>query len=372
MKRKLLFCTMLVIAIMSSCRKKYDVMGVITPSMDNNIVGTYSWIAVDTVNLQSTIMEYALLKEGQGNFSYFKSGNAIPQEFSEMPLTWSRGGFIDHNAYISMSINLQNGVVKNPKWSSLTLFFGDSLFVKSNKISSTKSIYSDFSNTNWERSDSVVFQDIQVQMVKYLEWNQAKGNDSYLTTEEIAAKKEYFAQPWVRDTIRWFNETYQKKVPDTIKVTTAKKGDKFLCVFYIGTEKVEQRLVPTYLADAKTTTSQFHFDLDDLIHSGVYYYHYFEQDSAHYLNPTAPQANAVDSLFQFNITGWCVGSLVSSMSFDIIARGNLTWTYWKTTKGVKEDVFDRSVADTTLIFSLTQVYKGDEATLNGLKHHFVK
>lgn len=357
---------------LTSCQKKFSPMDSIEKLADKNIPGSYAWIDVDSTAMKATVTEYQLAADGTGKAVVAVSGNGMDVSQTSADINWSRGEFIDGNAFVELSLlDKTTGNTRNIKWGSAALFLEGKIFGKSSKAAYMKGIYTAFPNTNWGKIDSTFYNSYVQDTTYYLEWNQAKNADAKLTQAQIDALRDYFAQQWVKDTIAWYNKTFNKNIPDSVKVGK-KSGETYLCVYYIATETKMIKTITTPLAESETNHSSFHFDRDaSFANTGEYYFHYFQQDSTHYLNPTDPKANAKDSLYRFEVKQWCIGNPLGNTTFDVVARGTLTHKYVVTTAGKAEVKYDRTVPDTVIVFAISGLYD-DECTINGVKHTPIK
>lgn len=371
---------MMVLAVLClgavSCQKKYSPMDSIEKMADKNIPGYYSWIGVDSATLVASLKEYKLEKGGAGVYRESKSGDGQDIATTSQNVTWSRGEFTDGNSFVNMFVNFENGGSQALKWGSAALFFEGKTYGSGSKINNLDAIYADFANQAFEKVDSAFFTRVDTVLDTYLAWTQAKGTAAKLTEEQIAEKREYFALQWVKDTIAWFNANHlpmgSKPIPDSIAVGK-KSGNTYICVYYIGEERTDSIPVDVHLANKEFTNSTFYFDRDaSFKNTGYYCHHYFRQDSAHYLDPTAANANAKDSLSMFVADSWCVGTSLGTSAFDIVARGTYTYKVWETVNGQKTVIADVVTPNTIKVFPISSFYKNEEATYNTIKHNYMK
>jgi len=360
-----------------SCQPKYDPMASIEKLADKNIPAKYSLVWVDTAKMLSNVQEYELLKDGSGSMLQSVSGNNQDITSISQSLVWWRGDFVEKNTYVNVFATLESGETHTMLWGSRALVDGDLCMTQGSKYSLIKAIYDQFGNSQWQAADSTWFSVTRNDTLRYLEWNQAKGNDAKLTQAQVDEKKAYFAQQWVKDTIEWYNVNFRRPqklsdIPDSIKVGT-KVGSKYMCVFYIGTETMKVTPVVKHLGDKVVTNSQFALSRDAAFaNKGMYCYHYFTQDTAHLVDPTAANANAKDSLYQLDIKEWCIGNPTSSSGFEIVAKGNMKHVVWQTVNGHCDTLLKVSQSDWLQTFVITGHYAKDVAVIDGISHKYVK
>lgn len=358
-------------------------MDVISSLADKNIPGTYSRVVVDTAEMSTTVYQYALKADGTGEYTVARMGDGV-QSMSPIALTWLRGAYSDNKAYIGLSILTADSKAWDVNWSSVTLFEGKEQLAKGDRIGSIKSVFTDFASTCWAATDSAWFIEPYVETFKYLKWKQSSPTKSWLTDAQIEEKREYYAQQWVKDTIRWYNDnffyndTYKvgkiaAPIPDSIQVkdTVDAKG-RHRCIYYEGSAASLKLNKVRHLADKNVSYASFCFERDaQLQNTGLYEFHAFEQDSAHYLDPTDPNAYAKDSLYRFEIKSWCTGTVVASSQFEIIAKGDVTRKVLETINGQTKTLVDEVLTDQQVVYSISGLFIPEEVVLDGKKFLYV-
>lgn len=363
----LLVCALTCVGLIS-CQKQYEPMDEIQKLADKNIPGTYSYIEVDTAKMQTKICEYVLKADGTGTYRDVVAGDQTTTVGSDCTITWTRGGYVENNVWVEINVVFSGESGKEPvtiKWGSAALNVGGSIFSKGSYIDNVDKIYDQFANHTFAKADSTFFLRVDTIADTYLEWNQAKGDAAKLTQAQIDELNAYFAQQWVKDTIAWYNKNHlaagKKPIPDSVSVGK-KSGDKFICVYYIGTETTDFIPVPVRLAEKSIDCNQFHFDREGKANLADYTYHFFEQDSAHFVNPA--EGYVYDSISNYAISSWCISKPSSTGAFELLCRGTNTIVVNGVEKQ-KDNDYVRS-------FSVVGFYAGEEVTIDGVKHLYVK
>ena len=376
MKNKSLFGAVLLglATLLPACKEKYDPMDSISALADQNIPGSYSYVTVDTANMQTMLYMYSLNKDGSGSYTIANCGNNIPEVIpTETPLTWTKGNYVDNNSWIEIFLNYADSA-RTVKWGSMVLSMDSFYYKYGAYVNNATVVYNKFPNTEWYRGDTTFFPKKDTVPTSYIAWVKVNGDAAYLSDDEIQAKKAFYAQEDVRESIKWYNETY-KPVPlvvDSIKVGTKKKKldgvMKTFCTFWDSTTVTKKEIVKSI----KTLgVSSFHFDRVAGVNTGYYYYEFTSQDSSRYVVPT--NINAYDSIYTYAIQSWCISKPSGKVDFDLLARGTLNIDVTRTTNGVKTVLKDSTLTDVIMPFSITRFYKtgvyaDDEVTLNGRRH----
>lgn len=330
MKRKLLFGFMALALICSSCKKDNDVMDTIVNLGDQNMRAMYSVQTVDTASMLSSVTQYVLDKKfNKGSLNVVSAGNKAPLKTNQTLFIWRQNGINPGTLRYDLDVEfaVRDYVATKMEWAHGILYDAKGNAYPSSLIdiyTSFQDIYSTFVplTNEWNHKDSTIHCDTIKITIPCLKWEQDKKN---WTQSKIDEQRAYFAQQWVKDTIAWYNEKFDKHVPDTIRVVKEVSGGKFEVVYPKSKESSYDDVSFLYVGNATENfiTARFDFDASSRAQSFSYYAWKAEYSKDYYKNKTATTATSLVMTEEMKNVPWVLGIITNAKKFQIVTKGQL-------------------------------------------------
>lgn len=379
MKRKLLFGFMALALICSSCKKDNDVMDTIVNLGDQNMRAMYSVQTVDTASMLSSVTQYVLDKKfNKGSLNVVSAGNKAPLKTNQTLFIWRQNGINPGTLRYDLDVEfaVRDYVATKMEWAHGILYDAKGNAYPSSLIdiyTSFQDIYSTFVplTNEWNYIDSTIYYDTIKVTIPCLKWEQDKKN---WTQSKIDEQRAYFAQQWVKDTIAWYNEKFDKHVPDTIRVVKEVSGGKFEVVYPKSKESSYDDVSFLYVGNATKNfiTARFDFDASSRAQSFSYYAWKAEYSKDYYKNKTATTATSLVMTEEMKNVPWVLGIITNAKKFQIVTKGQLFRKKTTTQAGAVTEFThtQNTVAVTHQIESFAT--KDSTMTLDGSKMKYVR
>lgn len=379
MKRKLLFGFMALALICSSCKKDNDVMDTIVNLGDQNMRAMYSVQTVDTASMLSSVTQYVLDKKiNKGSLNVVSAGDKAPLKTNQTLFIWRQNGINPGTLRYDLDVEfaVRDYVATKMEWAHGILYDAEGNAYPSallDVFTNFQNIYSTFVplTNEWNHKDSTIYYDTIKITIPCLTWKQESKN---LTQSEIDEKRTYFAQQWVKDTIAWYNEKFNKHIPDSIRVVKEVSGGKFQVILPKSTEGSYDDISYPYVGNATKNiiTARFNFDASSGAQSFSYNAWNAEYSKDYYKNPTATTATSLVTTEEMTNVPWVLGIIANAKKFQIVTKGQLLKKKTTTQAGAVTEFThtQNTVAVTRQIESFAT--KDSTMTLDGTKMKYVR
>ena len=306
-----------------------DVLALDSQIANQTLQGIYTYIAVDSTAMNTTLYEWELSQDSTGArvgaYRVAASGNATDINTEDV-LTWDEATMAGD--YLSMSIPV---VVKGEQ---KTLIWHDGVVTVDNyttakdlisKVSVLRSVHDNFANLDFVYDDTTNYITSRLDTMHYLAW---KTEVVSYTQEQIDAYKQYMID--MHDTIMWFNATYPNRaVPDTVRFSTKQQAD--------GTYKGQ---ISTSYPDMEITTIYTNHGPLHIINSEMVFnreadgstpasYVFYEKiwNEEFYKNPSSDKAEHTEYVLELTNAKWTPTFYTNIKKFNVLLKGKYHLTY---------------------------------------------
>lgn len=328
MKTKVLFCAMLVMAVMSSCKKDYDIMGTMKDVANKTVRSTYVNWTVDSTNMKSIMSQYVYpATSNEGAFQVASAGNGLPIALSEEKVVWEDNGFAEGNLNTLLTATHESGLVKKFIFAHMSLtdesqtVYNSSLL---NIYTTYKQIYDEFVPLQdvWSFRDTTRYIDTTNITHTYLRWTEEASKN--ITLDSVNKLRAFIEQQWVQDTIHWYNKEFGASVRDTVYFKATKNDPNlYNAISAVCTET--SRIIQKYdtVGVATRDLMKLQFMCDAAGNQKMMAYQLSEEYSKeYYTNPTSEKAIATIEEVDIPEGIWCMVNVTNAKKFDILVKGD--------------------------------------------------
>ena len=332
MKTKLLFCAMLVIAVMSSCKKDYDVMGTMADVANKTARTTYvNWL-VDSTAMKSVMSQYVYPATGnEGAFQVATAGNGLPLSTSEEKVIWEDKGFTEGNLTTWLTATHESGLVNNFLFAHMNLLDENGTLYNSsllNIYTTYSQIYDEFVPLKgmWAYRDTTRYIDTTEVTDEYTKWTETASKN--ITMDSVNALIAFIGQPEVQESIHWYNKEFGTNVRDTVYYKVTKNDPNLYNAISAFPSKGSRKvLVFDTIGIASRDLIKFQFVCDEQGNqTGMAYIRNEAYDRAFYENPDTTIVTATDVEISMPVAVWCLANLTNAKKFDLLLKGDETTT----------------------------------------------
>lgn len=331
MKTKLLFCAMLVIAVMSSCKKDYDVMSAFENLADKNIDGTFVYWDVDTLALKTTLYQYSLNKTSKAGIYYAcTAGNHQALKIDSTKFVFSVGDFMEKNLFVDVLMTGDEMESKHVKWGNNAIYDGNMI------LNSSTDAYKMFGNLfpivgnddKWSMGDTAKYETIDTIFQDYMYWAGTKAQKN-LTQDSIDKLYAFFAQQWVKDTIKWFNacldpqvKTTITKIPDTIRYIATTN------TYVVPQYSIKQKFsyIHHFVGYEHIYSCTLYLNNADNVNTCYYMLDTIENTREVFDDPASPKAVSREKHISLQSANWCISKVNYAKGFDLLLKGQYKYT----------------------------------------------
>lgn len=332
MKTKLLFCAMLVIAIMSSCKKDYDVMGTMKDVANKTVRTTYVNWSVDSTAMKSVMSQYVYPANGnEGAFQVASAGNGLPIATSQEKVIWEDKGFTEGNLTTWLTATHESGLVNNFLFAHMNLLDESGTLYNSSLLDIYKTysqVYDEFVPLKgmWMYKDTTRYIDTTKVTLDYLKWSEQTSKN--ITKDSVDKLIAFVGQQWVQDTLHWYNKEFGTSIRDTVYYK-ATKSDPNLYNAISAVPSPASRVVEMYdtVGVATQDLIKFQFVCDEQGNqTGMMYSLTEAYDRAFYEKPDTTAITATVMETSMPAAVWCMSYLTNAKKFDMLLKGDETIT----------------------------------------------
>ena len=337
MKNKFLLCACLIAmgaAVLTSCKKQEDLSVIDAQIANKTLLGTYIFIDVDSAAMNSTLHEWNLAIDDNGQrvgyYGVAATGNGLDRDEST-PLTWSEATMTDMGLAMSVPVKV-GSEEKVLKWHDGVLSTADYTTEKSliSLASTLRSVHDNFKGLDFVHNDTSSYITTRMDTALYLAW---KSEVVYFTQEQIDEYKQFLLEN--ADTLAWFNETYpMRAVPDTVRFSTKQQAD--------GTYKgqIPSAYEDKEITQIKTNHGPLHiingemvFGREDKTNTASFVFHEQTWTEQFYTKPGSESASYIDYMVEITDATWTPISFINVKKFNILLKGKTKITYFESIAG---------------------------------------
>ena len=309
---------------LAACQKSADIVAVETEIANNTIQGIYTYLAIDTTAVNTTLYEWQLDNDSlgrKGSYRVAATGNG-KDENSETALTWQQAIMSEDGLSMSIPVSVA-GTEKVLKWHdgvvSVDGYTTDKDLIS--KVSVLRTVHENFANLDFVYSDTSYYITTRKDTVYYLAWRTEVVS---WPQDSIDAYKLYLLT--MVDTIAWFNATYPNRaVPDTVRFSTKPQKDgTYKGQISRAYEDKEIKEIQTNHGPLLIINSEMVYNRTGLANTGYYLYHEESWTEECYTDPTSKKAVHVDYTENVTDAKWTPCAFTNIKKFNIMLKG--TWT----------------------------------------------
>jgi len=332
-----------VAAAFVSCKEKVDLTDTMIEQSASKIPGVYTMTDVDTVSMTTTVYEYEILSDEEGQHGSYTVAKITGDGYAStesLGFTWTRGDYSDDLLSIVLNLQFNNGT-KQVKWGSAAIDDGEHFCNGPARSVNLMKVADNFPNNMWAVNDTALWVDHYNDTIPYVNFTQKVVKN--MTQDMIDQINAYYASPEGAAAIAWFNENMNPAKPVTNTVTVAKTNadGTFAVKYFAWTNDTLIRIGDDTLGVKSITKVEM-----KMMHTagqpnqGIYKLHLENYSHGYYSGKAGEESTASVEDYNYTVSHWGIGfngSLLNAKNFSVIMRGNMVSSVHEEKDGVSAD-----------------------------------
>lgn len=309
---------------LAACQKtsNEDLMALNGQIANNTLQGIYTYIAVDSAAMSTTLYEWELTKSDagakSGAYRVAATGNGLDQN-TEDALTWDEATMSADGLSMNIPV-IVKGESKNLLWHDGVVTVDGYTTGKDliSKVSVLRSVHDNFANLDFVYNDTASYITTHKDTTYYLAW---KTEVVSWPQDSIDNYKAYLIT--MADTLKWFNETYPNQaVPDTVRFSTKKQADgTYKGQISRAYETMDVKDIETNHGPLTIINSEMVYNRVGTANTGSFTLHNQTWTEKCYTKPTDTAAVQIDELLNITNAKWTPVEYTNIKKFVILIKG---------------------------------------------------
>jgi hypothetical protein len=330
----------MVVVAFAACQHDFDVLGVCNDLAHKNMIGYYTYTAVDSTTMNVTKKEYRIERNENGQpVGYYResiAGQCETDGFKTPITSWeavmtTRGKM----SMMQVTVTLEGGETRTLEWYDNEMHYGGKTYVKNSvsEIESQNDVYADLYNTEFSGVLADFFE--HKDTIRWIGWG---TKDTFLLPTDTAEFKAniLFELEQYMDTIKWYvkekkngkwgnayvdeNGELHDVVYVSPKASRTQKG-KHACVYLYKSDTLEWRIGQINDRPMQRINGEMKYARQGLSNKGYYSCHVWTWEEEAYKDNDNPPAK-LDSLYTIDVSAWALTRVYDVKKFDVLLKGH--------------------------------------------------
>jgi len=326
----------MVVVGFAACQHDFDVLGVCNDLAHKNMIGYYTYTAVDSTTMNVTKKEYRIERNENGQpVGYYResvAGQCETDGFKTPITSWeavmtTRGKL----SMMQVTVTLEGGETRTLEWYDNEMHYGGKTYVKNSvsEIESQNDVYEDLYNTEFAGMLADFFE--HKDTIRYLAWD--SDVESVKATDTARVKAEYLAAlEEYMDTIKWYVGHVREvgeahldangNLQDVVKIDPkpGRTGKHNITYLYL-LDTLQWRIGQINDRPMQRINGEMKYARQGLSNTGYYSCHVWTWEEEDYKDNDNPPTK-LDSLYTIDVSAWALTRVYDVKKFDVLLKGH--------------------------------------------------